>query len=46
MVITIGVVGQRHGIERLDEVVESQTRGSESLVVESLTILAVSRVAR
>jgi hypothetical protein len=46
VVFTIGVVGQRFGIERLDEVVESHTRGSESLVVESLTILAESRVAR
>ena len=30
----------------LDEVVESHTRESKSLVVESVTILAVSRVAR
>ena len=39
-------MGQRYGIRVLDEAAENCTRGSESLVVESVTILAASRVAR
>jgi hypothetical protein len=46
VVFTIGVVGQQDGIEQLDEVVESHTREGESPVVESVTSLAESRVAR
>ncbi len=39
-------MGQRHGSQRLDEVVKSYTRDGESPVVESSTLLAASRVAR
>ena len=45
MDLSIGVVGQQDGIERLDEVVGSYTRDGESPVVESLTDLTESRVA-
>ena len=35
MFFNIGVVGQRYGLPRLDEVVESYTREGESPVVEN-----------
>jgi hypothetical protein len=45
MVNTVGVVGQRHGIRRLDEALERCTIEGESPVVENSRILAESRVA-
>ncbi len=41
-----GVVGQRHGRERLDEAAEYCIREGENPVVENLTLLAGSRVGR
>jgi hypothetical protein len=46
MVFTIGVVGQRRGLRRLDEAFERCTRGGESPVVDNQDSLAESRVAR
>ncbi len=41
-----GVVGQRYGLKRLDEAAEYCIREGENPVVESLMILAGSRVGR